>query len=92
MILEAHAWNKGGYLTADMDQLARLCRAKSASFFRNHCQLVLQNFVLVSEEDGTQIYVNRQMAEEYSITLEKWLKQALAGAKGAEVRYSGSSS
>jgi Bifunctional DNA primase/polymerase, N-terminal/Primase C terminal 1 (PriCT-1) len=76
------AWNKGGFLTSDPAQLWRLAGAKSCSHFIKHCSLVLADFDMVTECDGTVVLRHRFMAAEYAATLQKWMQKVSSGKKG----------
>jgi hypothetical protein len=82
--LLAFAWNRGGYLTVDPDELWRLARAKSRATFEKHKELVLSRFHEVSDPDGKLIYRHDGLARDYATTLEKWLQKVLNGEKATK--------
>jgi hypothetical protein len=83
------AWNKGGFLISDPAQLWRLAKAKSCSYFIKHCSLVLADFDMVTECDGTVVLRHRFMAAEYAATLQKWMQKVSSGEKGGGSGASG---
>lgn len=83
--LKAYAWDKGGFLPADIDKLWKLAKAPSRKRFERDCDLVLDEFVHVIE-DGEPLLKHPEMAAEYANKLELWMKKKDAGDAAEEKR------
>jgi hypothetical protein len=76
--LKALAWDGGGFLSADIDKLWRLAKAKSKKAFERDCGLVLAEYEPI-EVDGEPMLKHPQMAKRFADTLEDWMKKKEAG-------------
>jgi hypothetical protein len=81
--LRASAWQNGGFLPADNENLWRLAGAKSKRTFQRDSELVLANYERVNIA-GRQRLIDRGMATEYVETLEKWMQERAAGEANRE--------
>jgi putative DNA primase/helicase len=86
ILLKVYAWNAGGYLPDDIDQLARLARAKSRQAFEKGKHLVLAEYKKI-EIDGEAKLVNPQMAATYNDKRRIVISRKKAGKAGAEARW-----
>lgn len=85
MRLLVFAWNRGGFLTTDVDKLWRLAKAKSKAVFVKHKDLVLSGFREVYGLDGKSVLLHETMAHEYAVTLKKWMQKVFNGEKNTDL-------
>jgi len=81
--LRASAWQNGGFLPADGDNLWRLAGATSKKSFLRDSDLVLAEFESVII-NGRERLIHREMAAQYVETLEKWMQEKAAGEANRE--------
>jgi len=83
--LLALAFDGGGYLTADTDQLWRLARAKTKRKFEECKWLVLGEFDTVIV-DGLPMLRHPKMAALYAKALAEWMSKRAAGNESVRVK------
>ena len=81
--LKASAWQNGGFLPADDENLWRLAGARSKGTFSKHSELALTSYERVKVA-GRDRLIDRVMAADYVETLEKWMQEKAAGEANRE--------